>query len=699
MENYKVVNLLKESYICKVFLAFRQEDNTEVILKEVKTQFIDSQFDSRFYAWAEKLLNLSHPNLVDYIDFVCEGGRFAFVTEDSNFSSIYDLFDDADVDELKIYNIFTQILKATAYAHSQDVLNGEFDFDHILVENDRVLIEDYGIKNILFPSLNLVIRQDNIDIYNFYSPEQFTEEQITASSDIFSLGALLYAMTERKMPFSQVSGFENLRNVMNQTEYLEASEGNLFAPFIRRATMLNPQDRYESVEQWLGEWIQLEEILAQATINTRETLIEQITTQEEKPILPGNKVKREEKILDEIKVKSKRRFTILIVVLLLFFVFFARLFVHETFFNPQAYNFVTGKYLDRVFIVQRSSSLLDLIAPSEGQYVFDLRVDLDSGEIVSSNVVDYRHSKLGGVSFTGDDIILVGGNSPNNYLTFPVLTLIRSRSYEPYYITDENGFYVDVVADGCDLYLLKYLYSSTIEHARVVVEKRDCRLNKLFSFALEGDVLQDSLVPRNLMLMGNLIIIELYSFSDRTIKLVALDQKGYLVWQQQISSAPVSWNDTWFNIDVAGNRIWVAVLTNKRKCRIALYAFDTNGKEIAVIKFYPGTMISSIDRLRALDNGMLLLSIYTRRNFSLVYGFNSKGKLFLRKRFGFFDKVRITDVYPINDKEIVLAGISRNLLMTDTVNAQNIYLLRMSLLKGKIEQIPFSQEYLVTGNQ
>ena len=279
MENYKVINLLKESHVCKVYLAFRQEDNTEVILKEIKPQYIDSQFDSRFYAWSEKLLSLSHPNLINYLDFVCEGGRYAFITEDSSFSSIYDLFDDTDVDELKIYKIFTQILKASAYAHSQGVINGEFDFDHILVENERVLIEDYGIKNILFSSLNLVVRKDSIDIYYFYSPEQFTGEQITPRSDIYSLGALLYAITERKMPFLQASGFEELRNVINETEFLKASEGNIFAPFIQRATMLSPQDRYESVEQWLEEWSHLEEILEQKKIETKETLIGQPATQ------------------------------------------------------------------------------------------------------------------------------------------------------------------------------------------------------------------------------------------------------------------------------------------------------------------------------------------------------------------------------------------------------------------------------------
>ncbi len=702
MENYRLVNLLKENRDCKVYLAYRQDDNTGVIVKVVNKELIDSKFDERFFHWAEVLLDLDHRNLINYLDFVCDQGQYAIVVEDSSFPSIYDLFEDGESGDRIIYRIFTQILEATAYAHSRGVLNGEFDFDKILVENNRVLIEDFGIKNVIYPSLNLSYRQDRIDIYNFYSPEQFSDSQVDHRSDIYSLGALLFALTERSLPFANVSGYEDLKNAIENTEFLQASEGNIFAKFIEKATRLNPAERYESVQQWLDEWTGLAgEFETPAAVNSfviEQDLKEETSTYTQVPEEEQSRVK-EDKILEEIKFKSKKRFTALLIIVLIILGAFLGAFFRDSAFNPLSYNFLTGKYLDRAFVIMRSPSVVDLIASSPGEYIFDLRVDIDSGDIISSNVLDYRSSILNNVQATKDDIILVGANMPNKTFSFPVFILLRSSTYEPFYLSDDNGMFLDVYVNGCDIYLLKYLYGTTSGQNKVIIENRDCALSLKSDFQLNGDMLSGLGQPKALIVVDSVIVLEFYNQDSQKVSLFAVDKAGHELWRKSYKSMPVTEATTWYNIAVNNGNIWMALITRKHKCEITTYSLDVSGNQQVALKLYPGFFVQDIDRLRVMPDGMVMLSLFNKNNYSVVYGLNQKGKILFKKRLGFLDKIRVTDFQKVKNNEIIMAGLSRSVLMTDTLDSRSMYLLKMSLPDGKIKKIPFSSAFLITDNQ
>lgn len=701
MNNYQIINLIKENNTCRVFWARESVDNLKVILKEINPQLVDDSFEHRFSKWAKRLISLDHLNLVNYLDFGCHEGKYIFVVEDTCFTSIYDLFDNELASE-EIFCVFSQILKATAYGHSKGVLNGEFDFEHLLYKKNRILIEDFGIKNILYPSLSLMGSKRDIDVYNFYSPEQFTEEQITDKSDIYSLGALLYAMTERALPFSGLSGYENLKQAVVKTEFLEASKDNIFAPFIRKATMKNPQDRYPSVNQWLHEWEIWGQMFEKKKQDEQGKIIENDVTGEVIAAETGEKSTeedKEEKFLQELKVKSKRRFTVLVTFLFVILLILAGFFLSDYVSNPIAYNFFTSKYLDRVFLVPRNESIVDIISSSPGEYVFDLQVDEDSGDIRSSNVIDFSSSMLNSVRYVNGDIILVGGNSPTQFLTFPMLVLIRQGSYEPYYNTNENGSYVDVAVSGNNLYLLKFLYGTTASTSKVIVEKRDFNLNLLSSSQIDEDIINDSVIPRAMRLLDSLVIIEGYDYHKQSIVLLAFDGEAKPVWQKQIKSVPVSTGDVWFNLDVKNNLILLSAMTKRRSGRVYTYILDRNGKQKNVLKFKPHAYVQSIDKLGFLGDSSLIISLYTDKRYSLIYIYNLRGDRLLRKHLGYFEKVRITDAKLINEQDVLLAGISRGFFMNDTVKAQNIYLLKMSFPKGKIKPIPFPSQYFVSVNK
>ena len=672
MENYILKKLISETNVYKVYLANNQEDDVQVVLKVFQTELIDEYFEKRFNKWTNILLKLEHPNLLTYIDFLCEHGKYAYVIEDTCFSSILSLFENKELDNVLIYQIFLQLLEVTDYAHNKGIVNGNLVLDKIYFEENRVLIEDFGINNLIFPSLSLVHRKQDVTNYSFYSPEQFEDKEIGFASDIYSLGALLYTLTEKRLPFHNLNGFEDLKKAINQTEFLEVSKSNIFAPFIEKATMNSPENRYISVKYWLEEWKEF----GKEIVNAKMKFIKK----EKKPIqkqdvLITEKVKDTDD-LEKLRLRSKKRFTFLVFMSLLLFFGFIYSVVKDEFYNPLSLNFYTNNNLDRVFVLPHTKENIELLSSSQN-YVFSLRLNIDSVKLLSSDVLDFSYNFLGNILVFGQDVVIVGGRSINKLTTFPLLFIIRSQAYEPYYKIEENGFYVDVDHIDGNIYLLKYLSSFSKENYKLVISKRDYMLEQKESFEPNASFLLDSLIPKAMKIVKDLIIIEFYNFESHEIKILGFDNKGNVKWQEVLHSVPISDDTTWYNIDKQDKFIWVSTLSKKKKNKLNLYAIDYKGNKKLQASFNPGINVKSIERLRVLSDSSIMVSLFSKRNYSLLLGFDKSGNLIFKRRLGYLDLVKITDFYLVDQTDLILAGIRKSFLSLDTINSSEIYFLKM----------------------
>jgi serine/threonine protein kinase len=103
-----------------------------------------------------------------------------------------------------------QTLEALVFAHGLKILHRELKPTNLMVANDRIRLLDFGMAGRLEDQLG-----PNDENLAYLSPEQVIGERGDERSDLYSLGAVLYALVAGRPPFEGHSPSEILLAVVN----------------------------------------------------------------------------------------------------------------------------------------------------------------------------------------------------------------------------------------------------------------------------------------------------------------------------------------------------------------------------------------------------------------------------------------------------------------------------------------------------
>lgn len=205
---YRIERLLGEGGMSSVYLAQREGDyEQQVALKLVHTGPSNQEIVDRFYNERQILARLQHP----YIARLLDGGS----TEDAVPYFVMEYVDGEPIDEhcetrqLSIrerLELFRKVCSAVQYAHRNLVVHRDIKPGNILITAAGVpKLLDFGIAKILRPELasrGLETTPGRHPMTPAYaSPEQILGEVITTSSDIYTLGVLLYRLLSGHPPY------------------------------------------------------------------------------------------------------------------------------------------------------------------------------------------------------------------------------------------------------------------------------------------------------------------------------------------------------------------------------------------------------------------------------------------------------------------------------------------------------------------
>ena len=187
-----------------VYKAFDQEKNRTVAIKVLKDEFADKpEFVHRFRREAKAAINLRHPNIAMLYDVGSENGIEYLVMEYVDNGTLADILKkEGTISVERTVRYALKILAALDHAHKHNIIHRDIKPQNIMIDkDDNIKVVDFGIARIV-GSNSTIMRDEVFGSVYYMSPEQSYDGKVDATSDLYSLGIVLYQMLTGQVPFN-----------------------------------------------------------------------------------------------------------------------------------------------------------------------------------------------------------------------------------------------------------------------------------------------------------------------------------------------------------------------------------------------------------------------------------------------------------------------------------------------------------------
>ena len=206
VEPYRIVRPLGRGGMGAVYLAERADGAFErtVALKLVHGGFDSAEIVRRFREERRILAAFEHPNIARLYDAgVASDGRPFLVMEHVEGEAIDEYAERRDLGLRARIRLFIEVCAAVTHAHQGLVIHRDIKPSNVLVgEDGAVKLLDFGIAKITDPNEDGATPTEHARLTPDYaSPEQLRGEVLSTSTDVFSLGVVLYELLAGTRPF------------------------------------------------------------------------------------------------------------------------------------------------------------------------------------------------------------------------------------------------------------------------------------------------------------------------------------------------------------------------------------------------------------------------------------------------------------------------------------------------------------------
>lgn len=199
---YRVLHRLGAGGMADVYLARDQQLDRDVALKLLHRRFAeDPGFVERFRREAQAAASLQHPNVVSVFDRGSFEGTYYIAMEYLPGRTLKQLIrEDAPLEVDRAIDIAIQMLKAARFAHRRGVIHRDLKPHNVIIDdNDHVKVTDFGIARA--GASDMTETGSIMGTAQYLSPEQAQGHSVSAPSDLYSIGIVLYEMLTGRVPF------------------------------------------------------------------------------------------------------------------------------------------------------------------------------------------------------------------------------------------------------------------------------------------------------------------------------------------------------------------------------------------------------------------------------------------------------------------------------------------------------------------
>jgi serine/threonine protein kinase len=218
---YRLERLLGTGGMGDVWLATDEVLARPVAIKEftLGEEVLDSASAStRVLREAQAAAQVSHPGIVRIHDLAAHDGRLWIVMEPLSGPTLAQAIrQHGRMDPARVLEIAVQLLAALDALHRAGVVHRDVKPSNVqLSANDRVVLIDFGLAA-RDGKAAPIKRGQIVGSPPFMAPESIESGRFGPASDLFSLGATLYAAVEGRQLFDAMSAFSTLEAVKNET--------------------------------------------------------------------------------------------------------------------------------------------------------------------------------------------------------------------------------------------------------------------------------------------------------------------------------------------------------------------------------------------------------------------------------------------------------------------------------------------------
>ena len=275
---YKLLRRLGSGGMGRVYLAEDERLRRPVAIKVLLPAFASNpSLRHRFLEEARSLAKLNHPGIASIFSLGEETETPYFVME---YVEGLPLNETARALPLQQkLRLFYQVLEAVAFLHDHHLVHRDLKPANILVTPQLVpKILDFGLVKPLDNSLRQLTQPGQVvGTLDYLSPEQARAEAVDPSSDIFSLGIILYELLTGRLPFAESDYQKQIQSLSNEDpEWPRRLNPDLprgIQDICLKALEKNPPARYRSARDMaedLARFLAGESVLAMPSIYTRQ---------------------------------------------------------------------------------------------------------------------------------------------------------------------------------------------------------------------------------------------------------------------------------------------------------------------------------------------------------------------------------------------------------------------------------------------
>jgi YVTN family beta-propeller protein len=279
-----------------------------VAVKELPRAFAaDPSVRRRFVSEARLLATLDHPHIVPIYDYVEEDGLCLLVMELLPGGTLWDRFTTNGVSRDGACSIVVAACSALHYAHGKGILHRDIKPENLLFAASGTLkVSDFGIAKVVGGTASMATRTGEVlGTPAYMAPEQALGAELTAATDVYALGTVLYELLSGRLPFVDDGNAIALlyRHVHELPTPLSEVVPDLPAELVEttmRALAVDPGERYATAEDFgvaladaagtaLGpDWLQRSGIAVMATgrIGARISGPHHLADTEPRPLTP-----------------------------------------------------------------------------------------------------------------------------------------------------------------------------------------------------------------------------------------------------------------------------------------------------------------------------------------------------------------------------------------------------------------------------